>query len=240
MHQKRTERVDLDPQETSEWLQALEQVVEEVGPDRASYLLEQLAQRARNIGVELPIQHNTPYINTIPPEEEVPFPGDRALERRIKSLTRWNAMAMVSRQNKFDHGIGGHISTYSSLATLLEVGFNHFFHAKYASGTGKGDLPGDFVYFQGHASPGVYARAFLEGRFDEKRLKNFRHELRGEPALSSYPHPWLMPDFWRFPTVSMGIGPLNAIYQARFMRYLENRGLIEKSDRKVWAFVGDG
>src|SRR6202795_924385 len=234
MHQKRTERVDLDPQETSEWLQALDQVVEEVGPDRASYLLEQLAQRARGIGIELPIQHNTPYINTIPPEEEVPFPGDRALERRIKTLTRWNAMAMVSRQNKFDHGIGGHIATYASIATLFEVGFNHFFHASY------GDQPGDCVYFQGHASPGVYARAFLEGRLTAEHLDNFRHELRDHPGLPSYPHPWLMPNFWQFPTVSMGIAPINAIYQARFMRYLENRGLIPKTPRKVWAFLGDG
>jgi len=234
MHQKKTERLDLDPQETSEWLQALDQVVEEAGPDRASFLLERLAQRARNVGVELPIQHNTPYINTIPPEEEVPYPGDRALERRIKTLTRWNAMAMVSRQNKFDHGIGGHIATYASIATLFEVGFNHFFHASY------GQEPGDCVYFQGHASPGVYARAFLEGRLTAEHLANFRHELRDHPGLSSYPHPWLMPDFWKFPTVSMGLAPINAIYQARFMRYLENRGLIAQTPRKVWAFLGDG
>src|SRR5579871_6531571 len=234
MHQKRTERVDLDPQETSEWLEALDQVVEEAGPDRAAFILEHVAQRARQIGVDLPIRQNTPYINTIPPSEEVPYPGDRALERRIKSLTRWNAMAMVSRQNKFDHGIGGHIATYASIATLFEVGFNHFFHASY------GDQPGDLVYFQGHASPGVYARAFLEGRLSAEHLENFRHELRDHPGLSSYPHPWLMPGFWKFPTVSMGIGPINAIYQARFTRYLENRGLIAKSPRKVWAFLGDG
>jgi pyruvate dehydrogenase E1 component len=176
----------------------------------------------------------TPYCNTIRKEDEVPYPGDRGMERRVEALLRWNAMAMVHKQNKQDAGIGGHISTYSSLATLLEVGFNHFFHGTY------GNEPGDFIYFQGHASPGVYARAFLEGRFEESRLKNFRHELRGEPGLSSYPHPWLMPEFWNFPTVSMGIGPLNAIYQARFMRYLENRGLIAKTERKVWAFVGDG
>src|SRR4029077_6160553 len=232
MHQKKTERIDLDPQETSEWLQALDQVVEEAGPDRASFLLERLAQRARSTGVELPIQHNTPYINTISPADEVPYPGDRALERRIKSLTRWNAMAMVSRQNKFDHGIGGHIATYASLATLLEVGFNHFFHGSY------GDQPGDLIYFQGHASPGVYARAFLEGRLSEDQLRNFRHELRGTPGLSSYPHPWLMKDFWQFPTVSMGLGPINSIYNARFMRYLENRGMIPATDRKVWAFLG--
>ena len=182
----------------------------------------------------MPIHLNTPYVNTIGPDEEVPYPGDRAMERRIKSLIRWNAMAMVVRQNKYDSGIGGHISTYASLATLLEVGFNHFFHARY------GDQPGDLIYFQGHASPGVYARAFLEGRLDEERLKNFRHELRETPGLSSYPHPWLMPDFWSFPTVSMGIGPINAIYQARFMRYLENRGIIPATERKVWAFLGDG
>ena len=156
------------------------------------------------------------------------------MERRIKSLIRWNAMAMVVRQNKYDAGIGGHISTYASLATLLEVGFNHFFHASY------GDQPGDLIYFQGHASPGVYARAFLEGRLTEEHLKNFRHELRDTPGLSSYPHPWLMPDFWSFPTVSMGLGPINAIYQARFMRYLENRGIIPETPRHVWAFLGDG
>ena len=219
--------------EVSEWIEAFDDVVAEDWQHGAQ-LLETLRQRAREAGVPTPSEVTTPYHNTIPRHDEVPYPGDRNLERRIEALIRWNAMAMVHGQNKKDAGIGGHISTYSSLATLLEVGFNHFFHAKY------GEQPGDFVYFQGHASPGVYARAYLEGRFDEARLKNFRHELRGEPGLSSYPHPWLMPDFWRFPTVSMGIGPLNAIYQARFMRYLENRGLIEKTDRKVWAFVGDG
>jgi pyruvate dehydrogenase E1 component len=235
MHQKRNERVeDRDPQETAEWVEALDQVIDEAGPYRAAYLLEELSQRARINGAEMPIHLNTPYVNTIAPQEEVPYPGDRAMERRIKSLIRWNAMAMVVRQNKHDSGIGGHISTYASLATLLEVGFNHFFHARY------GDQPGDLIYFQGHASPGVYARAFLEGRLDEERLKNFRHELRETPGLSSYPHPWLMPDFWSFPTVSMGIGPINAIYQARFMRYLENRGVIPASERKVWAFLGDG
>jgi pyruvate dehydrogenase E1 component len=235
MHQIRSERVvDLNPQETEEWLESLDQVIEEGGTDRVRYLLEQLALRARNSGAEIPVSLNTPYVNTIRVEDEVPYPGDRAMERRIKSLIRWNAMAMVVRQNKYDAGIGGHISTYASLATLLEVGFNHFFRAKY------GEEPGDLIYFQGHASPGVYARAFLEGRLTEEHLKNFRHELRDTPGLSSYPHPWLMPDFWRFPTVSMGLGPLNAIYQARFMRYLENRGMIEKTPRKVWAYLGDG
>ncbi len=235
MHLKRDERVvDPNPQETSEWVEALDQVLDETGPDRAAYLVERLSERARTGGAELPIHLNTPYVNTIRPDEEVSYPGDRAMERRIKSLIRWNAMAMVVRQNKYDAGIGGHISTYASLATLLEVGFNHFFRASY------GDQPGDLIYFQGHASPGVYARAFLEGRLSEDHLKNFRHELRDKPGLSSYPHPWLMPDFWRFPTVSMGLGPINSIYQARFMRYLENRGVIPPTARKVWAFLGDG
>ena len=221
-------------EEVAEWLEAFDQVIEGEGTNRGCELIEALIERARVVGVEIPVQLNTPYVNTIAVDEEVPYPGDRKLERRMKSLTRWNAMAMVHRQNKKDPGIGGHISTYSSLATLLEVGFNHFFHGRY------GDQPGDFIYFQGHASPGVYARAYLLGRITEEQVQNFRHELRGRPALSSYPHPWLMPDFWRFPTVSMGLGPLNSIYQARFMRYLENRNLIAKTPRKVWAFVGDG
>jgi len=235
MHQNITERPeDLDAIETAEWLEALDQILDGAGPERGRFLLERLATHAKAQGVVIPTKINTPYHNTIPVEQEVPYPGDRALERRVKSLVRWNAMSMVTNQNRLDHGIGGHISTYASLATLLEVGFNHFFHASY------GDQPGDFVYFQGHASPGVYARAFVEGRLSEKDLANFRHELRDEPGLSSYPHPWLMPNFWSFPTVSMGLGPINSLYQARFMRYLENRGLIEKTPRKVWAFLGDG
>ena len=235
MHQNLTERtVDLDPRETSEWLEAFDQIVDQVGPDRAAFLMEKLAERARTNGVDIPVQLNTPYVNTISVNSELPYPGDRALERRIKSIMRWNAMAMVSHQNKYDDGIGGHISTYASLAALLEVGFNHFFHASY------GDQPGDFVYFQGHASPGVYARAFMEGRLTQQHLENFRHELRDTPGLSSYPHPWLMPDFWNFPTVSMGLAPINSLYQARFMRYMENRGLIPETPRKVWAFLGDG
>ncbi|HCT62098.1 MULTISPECIES: pyruvate dehydrogenase (acetyl-transferring), homodimeric type [Acidobacterium] len=221
-------------QEVSEWIEAFDDVVVAEGPDQGAQLLDALRQRAREAGIAAPSQITTPYMNTIPQHEEVPYPGNRALEERVEALIRWNAMAMVHGQNKKDDGIGGHIATYSSLATLLEVGFNHFFHASY------GDQPGDFIYFQGHASPGVYARAYLEGRFEDENLLNFRHELRDKPGLSSYPHPWLMPNFWRFPTVSMGIGPLNAIYQARFMRYLENRKLIEKTPRKVWAFVGDG
>ncbi|SNS79380.1 pyruvate dehydrogenase E1 component [Granulicella rosea] len=219
--------------EVAEWIEAFDQVVAqdwEIGAD----LLKALRQRANEAGVPVAGSVTTPYKNTIPKHDEVPYPGDRNLERRVEALIRWNAMAMVHKQNKYDAGIGGHISTYSSQCTLLEVGFNHFFRASY------GSEPGDFIYFQGHASPGVYSRAFLEGRLTEDHLHNFRHELRDTPGLSSYPHPWLMQDFWQFPTVSMGIGPLNAIYQARFMRYLENRGLIEKTGRKVWAFVGDG
>src|SRR5579862_6340073 len=225
---------DLNPQETSEWIEALDEIIDETGPDRASYLLERLMERAANLGVQPPLRLNTPYINTIPPEEQVAYPGDRAMERRIKSLTRWNATAMVVRANKYDANIGGHLATYASSATLFEVGFNHFFHGSH------GDQAGDFVYFQGHASPGVYARAFLEGRLNDRHLENFRHELREQPGLSSYPHPWLMPDFWQFPTVSMGLGPISAIYQARFQKYLENRGIIPASPRKVWGFLGDG
>ncbi|MBV9406664.1 MAG: pyruvate dehydrogenase (acetyl-transferring), homodimeric type, partial [Acidobacteriaceae bacterium] len=231
---KEERQQDLNPQETSEWLEALEQVLDEAGPDRAGYLLEKLLERAADFGVSPPPRINTPYVNTIPVHEEVPYPGDGSLERRIKSLIRWNAAAMVVRANKYDPNIGGHISTYASLATLSEVGFNHFFRA------GIEDQPGDLVYFQGHASPGVYARAFLEGRLSEQHLLNFRHELRDHPGLSSYPHPWLMPDFWQFPTVSMGIGPINAIYNARFLRYLENREILRRTDRKVFAFLGDG
>jgi pyruvate dehydrogenase E1 component len=225
---------DTNPQETSEWLDALDQVLDETGPDRAAFLLERLADRAASQGVQRAFKLNTPFLNTIAAEDESAYPGDRDLERRIKSLTRWNAMAMVVRANKYDPGIGGHISTYASLATLLEVGYNHFFHGSY------GNQPGDLIYFQGHASPGVYARAFLEGRLSEKHLENFRHELREQPGLSSYPHPWLMPDFWQFPTVSMGIGPISAIYQARFMRYLENRQIIPTTPRKIWCYMGDG
>jgi pyruvate dehydrogenase E1 component len=231
---KEERQTDLNPQETSEWLEALEQVVDEAGPDRASYLLGKLIDRASDFGVSAPQKINTPYINTIPAHEDVPFPGDGPLERRIKSLIRWNAAAMVVRANKYDPNIGGHISTYASLATLSEIGFNHIFR-----GSIEGQA-GDLVYYQGHASPGVYARAFLEGRLTEQHLLNFRHELRDTAGLSSYPHPWLMPELWQFPTVSMGIAPINAIYNARFLRYLENRGILSRSDRKVFAFLGDG
>src|SRR5947209_8024363 len=231
---KEERQTDLNPQETAEWLEALDQVVDEAGPDRAAYLLAKLLDRAHNFGVSPPQRFNTPYVNTIPAHEEVPYPGDRAVERRIKSLIRWNAAAMVVRANKYDPNIGGHISTYASLATISEVGFNHFFRGSY------GDQAGDLVYFQGHASPGVYSRAFLEGRLSEEHLLNFRHELRDHPGLPSYPHPWLMPSFWQFPTVSMGIGPINSIYNARFLRYLENRELLPPTDRKVYTFCGDG
>ncbi|MBN9659864.1 MAG: pyruvate dehydrogenase (acetyl-transferring), homodimeric type [Acidobacteria bacterium] len=229
---------DLNPVETQEWLEALDQVIEEGGPERARYLLERLAVNAATQGVPAALGVTTPYLNTIAVDDEVPYPGDRDLERRIKSIVRWNAVAMVVRANKYDDGIGGHISTFASSATLYEVGMNHFFRGSIPSESG--DQPGDLVYFQGHASPGMYSRAFLEGRLSEEHLKNFRHELRETPGLSSYPHPWLMPDFWQFPTVSMGLGPINAIYQARFCKYLENRGLMPKTDRKIWAFLGDG
>lgn len=225
---------DQNAQETSEWLEALEQVVDEAGPGRAAYLLAKLTNRAAEFGIATKPRVNTPYLNTIPAHEEVAYPGDRALERSIKSLIRWNAAAMVVRANKYDPNIGGHISTYASLATISEVGFNHFFRGSIDG------MAGDLVYYQGHASPGIYARAFLEGRLSQEHLFNFRHELRDHPGLSSYPHPWLMPDFWQFPTVSMGLGPINAIHNARFLRYLEHRNLIPKSDRKVYAFCGDG
>jgi pyruvate dehydrogenase E1 component len=225
---------DADAAETREWLDSLTGVLQHHGPDRASYLLSRLEDKAIRSGVQMPFTANTPYINTIPPDRQQPFPGDRALERRIKSLVRWNAMAMVVRANKNENGIGGHISTYASSATLYEIAFNHFFHGP--------DAPGgpDLVYFQGHAAPGIYARAFLEGRLTQKHLENFRRELAAGGGLSSYPHPWLMEHFWQFPTVSMGLGPIMSIYQARFNRYLHNRGLKDTSQQRVWCFVGDG
>ncbi|HEY7818680.1 MAG TPA: pyruvate dehydrogenase (acetyl-transferring), homodimeric type, partial [Vicinamibacteria bacterium] len=204
------------------------------GPERTVRLLEELLVHARLHGVKLPFTANTPYINTIPPEEEPVYPGSREIERRIRSLIRWNAMAMVVRANREAEGIGGHISTFASCATLFEVAFQHFLRGRSA------ERDADVVYFQGHASPGIYARAFLEGRLDEEKLHNFRRELSKGGGLSSYPHPWLMPSFWEFPTVSMGLSPLMAIYQARFNRYLEDRGLRLPSDQKVWAFIGDG
>src|SRR6186713_1899284 len=224
---------DLESIETTEWLDSLDYVLQSNGPARAGQLLLQLSDHARRRGIRLPFTANTPYVNTLTTEQEVPFPGSQEIERRIKSLVRWNAIAMVLRANKNEPGIGGHISTFASAATLYEVGFNHFFRA----GT-SGDR--DVVYYQGHAAPGIYARAFLEGRLSEKHLDNFRRELAQGGGLSSYPHPWLMPDFWEYPTVSMGLGPIMAIYQARFIRYLEDRGLKKPSNTKVWAFLGDG
>jgi len=225
---------ELDELELKEWLESLEYVLQSGGPEKVKELLHNLDTYAQEAGVELPFTANTPHINTIPKSAQPPFPGGREIERRIKSLIRWNAMAMVVRANKEENGIGGHISTYASAATLYEIGFNHFFRGK------DSNHDGDIVYFQGHAAPGIYARAFLEGRITKEQLKNFRRELKPGGGLSSYPHPWLMPDFWEFPTVSMGLGPIQAIYQARFNRYLEDRGLKKPSDQKVWAFLGDG
>jgi len=225
---------ELEVIETKEWLDSLDYVLRSGGPERVSRLLSQLQVHAQEARVKLPFTANTPYVNTIPPEEQPPFPGSRGIERRIKSIIRWNAMAMVIRANRLEEGIGGHISTYASAATLYEIGFNYFFRAR------TENQEGDIVYFQGHASPGIYARAFLEGRLTVEHLENFRNELRPGGGLSSYPHPWLMPHFWQFPTVSMGLSPIMAIYQARFNRYLEDRGLKKPSDAKVWAFVGDG
>lgn len=225
---------DTDPDETQEWIESIKGALQEHGPERTRFLLEKLIDFAERQGARMPFNTNTPFINTIHPFEQKPFPGNRAIERRIKSLVRWNAMAMVSRANKKTEGIGGHISTYASSATLLEVAYNHFIRgAAHTNGP-------DMVFFQGHASPGIYARAYLEGRLTETHLKNFRRELSKDGGLSSYPHPWLMPDFWQFPTVSMGLTSLMALYQARFMHYLEDRGIIEETGRKVWAFLGDG
>src|SRR5499427_9096495 len=228
------EILELDEKEIREWLDSLDYVIGRRGPERARELLAQLGVYAQRAGVKIPFTANTPYINTIPVERQPVYPGSREIERRIKSLVRWNALAMVVRANREESGIGGHISTYASAATLFEVGFNHFFRARNAN------HDGDIVYFQGHASPGVYARAFLEGRVSEEHLRNFRRELKPGGGLSSYPHPWLMPGFWEYPTVSMGLSPIMAIYQARFIRYMEDRGLKPKSDTKVWAFLGDG
>ncbi len=225
---------DPNPTETEEWIESLEAVVELAGSGRAEFLLARLTHWAQQRGISLPFSANTPYVNTIHVNDQPPYPGDRELERRIKSYIRWNAMAMVVRANLNAAGIGGHISTFASAATLFEVGFNHFFRGA------SGDFSGDQIFFQGHAAPGIYARAFLEGRIGAGQLANFRREMAAGGGLSSYPHPWLMPDFWQFPTVSMGLGPLNAIYQARFNRYLTDRGLKNTEESRVWAFLGDG
>lgn len=223
-----------DDIEIHEWLESLDYVIQSGGADRVRTLLRQLQVHAQKSGITIPFTANTPYINTIPVEDQPPYPGSREIERRIKSIIRWNAMVMVVRANRTESGIGGHISTYASAATLLEVGFNHFFRA------GGENNDGDIIFFQGHASPGIYARAFLEGRISETELINFRRELQPEGGLSSYPHPWLMPGFWQFPTVSMGLAPIMAIYQARFNEYLADRGLKDTKNSKIWAFLGDG
>ena len=225
---------DLDPTETREWIESLASVLDRDGPERAHFLIEQLVTHAREKGADLPYKATTSYVNTIPAESEPMYPGDPELEWRIRRLNRWNAMAMILKANADGSGLGGHIASFASSAMLYDVGMNHFWRGR------TEDQLGDMVYIQGHSSPGIYARAFLEGRLTETDLLGFRQELSAEKGLSSYPHPWLMPDFWQFPTVSMGLGPIMAIYQARFMKYLENRGFIEKSDRKVWAFLGDG
>lgn len=220
--------------EIKEWLESLQEVLDRSGPERVRTILRELSLYANRSGVRIPFTANTPYINTIPVSEQPPYPGLLQIEESIQSIIRWNAMAMVVRANREEEGIGGHISTYASAATLYEVGFNHFFRAE------TDEHPADLIYFQGHASPGIYSRAFLEGRLSDDRIGNFRHELHATPGLSSYPHPWLMPDFWKFPTVSMGLGPITSIYHARFIKYLEDRGLKQPSDQKVWAFLGDG
>ncbi len=232
-HGAESEAVDPDAVETTEWLEALDAVVSHDGVDRARHLLTRVIERAQHAGTGPIASLNTAYVNTIPRELEPPFPGDPAIERRLRSIVRWNAMAIVVRANKLSSELGGHIASYQSLATLYEVGFNHFWHAA------QDGHAGDLVYFQGHSSPGNYARAYLEGRLSEEQLDNFRQEVDGN-GLSSYPHPWLMPEFWQFPTVSLGIGAITSIYQARFMKYLQARGLADTDGRKVWAFLGDG
>ncbi len=226
--------LDLDPQETQEWIESLESVLEREGPERVHYLLEKLIDKARRSGAYLPFTPNTAYVNTIPVSAQRPIPGDQAIEHTIRSVIRWNAAAIVVHANRKSSELGGHIASFASAATLYDVGFSHFFRAP------NEENKGDLVFFQGHSAPGIYARAFLEGRLSEEQLKSFRQEVDNENGLSSYPHPWLMPKFWQFPTVSMGLGPLMAIYQARFMKYLENREIQSQGDRKVWAFMGDG
>jgi pyruvate dehydrogenase E1 component len=224
---------DFDPLETQEWLESIDSVLKASGSTRAHFLLERLIDHTRRAGAYLPFKPNTAYVNTISQAHERPYPGNRALERRLEAYIRWNAMAMVVAANRQSTEYGGHLATYASSATLYEIGFNHFWRAANA------EHPGDLVFVQGHASPGIYARAFMEGRLTSEQLASFRQEVGGG-GLSSYPHPWLMPDFWQFPTVSMGLGPMMAMFQARFTRYLEHRGVVPVSDRKIWAFLGDG
>jgi pyruvate dehydrogenase E1 component len=228
------DQTDIDPEETQEWIESLDSVIEREGPERAHFLLERLIDKTRRSGAYLPFSAKTAYVNTIPVTRQRPIPGDQAIEHSIRSVIRWNAAAMVVHANRKSSELGGHIASFASAATLYDVGFMHFFRAP------TEEHKGDLVFFQGHSAPGVYARAFLEGRISEDQLKAFRQEALDENGLSSYPHPWLMPDFWQFPTVSMGLGPIMAIYQARFMKYLENRDLQPQFDRKVWAFMGDG
>ena len=223
---------DSDPIETNEWLEAINSVVEEEGVDRASYLLTKIAERLNQEGAIPSYNLTTPFKNTISVKEEAPMPGDLFMERKIRSLIRWNALVMVLRANMNDDELGGHIATFSSAATLYDVGFNYFFR-------GSNNQLEDMIYYQGHSSPGIYARSFLEGYLNEEDLDNFRREV-DKPGLSSYPHPWLMPDYWQFPVVSMGLGPISAIYQAHVMKYLHARGLKDLGDRKIWGFWGDG
>ena len=224
---------DLDPVETKEWLESLSAVLEKDGKNRAQFLIKQLIEHSYKEGSDLVLSKNTPYINTISPDEEIKSPGDQNIERKIRSLIRWNAAAMVVRANKKNPELGGHIGTFASAATLYDVGMNHFWRAK------NNKFGGDLIYFQGHSAPGMYARAFLEGRIDKSELDKFRQEVK-PGGLSSYPHPWLMPKFWQFPTVSMGLGPIMSIYQARFNKYLINRGLLKDEGRKIWCHLGDG
>src|SRR6202008_4592463 len=224
---------DPDALETQEWLDAVEAVLEREGPERAHYLLERLIDKARRSGAYIPVSPNTAYINTMPPHMEERSPGNVALEERIGSICRWNAMVLVVRANKKDDELGGHIASFASRGTLFGTGQQHFWNAP-SEGHG-----GDLIYFQGHSSPGVYARSLMEGRLPQERLLHFRREVDGK-GVSSYPHPWLMPDYWQFPTVSMGLGPIQAIYMARYLKYLEARGLAQTGNRKVWAFCGDG
>ena len=229
-----TQHNDANPEETKEWLEALRSVIREEGAERAHFLLSRLSSDTKKINSNISSTAlSTPYSNTISPSNEERMPGDMFMERQIRGIVRWNAMAMVMRANLRNSSIGGHISTFASSATLYDVGFNYFFRGP------NEQHDGDLIYYQGHSSPGIYARSFLEGRLDEAQLDNFREEVNGN-GLSSYPHPWLMPDYWQFPTVSMGLGPIQAIYQAHIMKYLSSRGLMDNSDRKVWAFLGDG
>ncbi len=226
---------DIDPEESREWLESIDAVIRNDGTGRAHYLLERMVDETRRAGGHIPFQPTTQYVNTIPPHLEAKCPGDPAMEWRIRCLIRWNAMAMVVRANRKPGSLGGHIASFASSATLYDVGFNHFWRAP------SEEHPGDLVFYQGHSSPGIYARSYLEGRISEERMDLFRTEVKGAgQGLSSYPHPWLMPDYWQVPTVSMGLGPIQAIYQAQFWKYLEHRGLMPRTNRKIWCFIGDG